>query len=318
MTVDIQRTVASDHPGFVLKNKWLRVVVLPGLGGRIWELLDVRRSRQWIWHRPGVALRKVDVGSTYDDVWAGGWEELFPNDAPGWFEGRKLPDHGEWWTLSWSTDAAVETGAAVLRMQATSTICKAACTKEIRLETDSNVVNIAYSIRSLETVPFHFLFKQHLPVQLSHDCELVIPGGDVCAVDPAFGTLLSSGDDVELSADGDARTYRIDGLRRVPSRPGRHREFVYLSGLAGGTCGVDDRAAGASLRLNFDVRHWPYLWLFLTYGGWRDCFTAVLEPCTSMPKELSEATRLGQTACLSPGAIFATGVSVRLDGLSCS
>jgi hypothetical protein len=67
--------------------------------------------------------------------------------------------------------------------------------------------------------------------------------------------------------------------------------------------------------MRFDAGSLPYVWLFLTYGGWRDLYTAVLEPCTNMPKDLAEAARLNQSARLDPGAEFATTVAVTLGGL---
>ena len=47
-------------------------------------------------------------------------------------------------------------------------------------------------------------------------------------------------------------------------------------------------------------------------GGWRDCYTAVLEPCTNLPKDLTEAVRAGTSARLAPGETFRTSVAVAL------
>jgi hypothetical protein len=79
-------------------------------------------------------------------------------------------------------------------------------------------------------------------------------------------------------------------------------------------CGVDDLDAGASLRMQFDLRVMPFVWLFLSYGGWRNAYTAVLEPCTNLPKDRAEAMRLGQSAALAPGETFTTSVTVHLKG----
>ena len=75
-----------------------------------------------------------------------------------------------------------------------------------------------------------------------------------------------------------------------------------------------DRAADASLRMDYEQRSFPFVWFFLSYGGWRDVYTAVLEPCTNMPKDLAEAVRRSQSARLLPGAAFETTLRVSLSG----
>ena len=86
--------------------------------------------------------------------------------------------------------------------------------------------------------------------------------------------------------------------------------------LPQGWCGIEDLRRCATLRMNFDVNAFPYVWLFLTYGGWRNLYTAVLEPCSNMPKQLADAVRVGQAALLMPGQEFVTTVSVTLSGPS--
>ena len=304
----------DGHPAAVLENPHLRATILPTLGGRVWSLEDRLRGRQWIWHREGVPLVAHPAGALYDDVWAGGWEELFPNDAAGTFEGRQLPDHGEWWTLAFHAEPAVSDVAATLRLTATTGVIRAACVKEFTLAHDAPVLTVTYRIRSLEDRPFHFLFKQHLAVAITPSCRLVLPGGDVEAVDPAFGTLMpgpgSHAWPVAPGPDGTSADLRV-----IPPAESRDREFVYIRDLAGGWCGVVDLDREASLRMAFDQREMPFVWLFLSYGGWRDTYTAVLEPCTNLPKDLGEAVRRRQSARLSPGQEFVTTVKVQLAGL---
>lgn len=297
----------------MLENARIRASVIPALGGRVWELLDRVRGRQWIWHSEEVPLAVSPSGASYDDVWAGGWEELFPNDAPADFEGRALPDHGEWWTTAWAVAEASGGAEAVVRLVADMRVRRASCIKEFRLGADADTIHVSYRIESREPEPFHFLFKQHLAIELTPSCELALPGGRVTAVDPAFGTMLAGSGPFDWPLARGTDLDDID-LRRVPAR-GTEREFVYVTKLPESWCGVDDVSAGASLRMRFDDRHMTFLWLFLSYGGWRDCYTAVLEPCTNMPKDLAEAVRAGQSARLEAGGVFQTSVSVTLGAL---
>lgn len=313
MRARVRHASVNGFDAVTLENAKLRTTVIPALGGRVWELVDLLRDRQWIWHRDEVLLNEVDVGSTYDDVWAGGWEEVFPNDAPGPFEGRDLPDHGEWWAVPWVIDEATDGDQAILRLSTTLAVRKVACVKEFRLANDDATISVSYRIENQGTEGFHFLFKQHLPVALHSGCELVLPGGRVTAVDPGFGSLLPGVGPFEWPAAGGVAGET--GLCRVLLPSSAAREFVYVDSLPAGWCGVDDLSRAASLRMEFDLACMPYIWLFLTYGGWRGCYTAVLEPCTNMPKSLPEAVRAGRSGFLPPGGVFHTRVAVSLLSL---
>jgi len=310
MIASVSQDMVAGFETVVIENPRLRAVLIPRLGGRVWELLDRSRDRQWIWHREDTPLADSPPGSVYDDVWAGGWEELFPNDAPGFFEGRPLLDHGEWWTTSWGI-AETSTGAeAVVRLVAEAPICGALCSKEYRVASSGSGLRVSYRIENQREETFHFLFKQHLPVKISPSCRLALPGGQVTAVDQKFGTMLPGPGPFTWPHAGDR------DLRLVPPRSHGGREFVYVTGLPDRWCGVDDVEKGAALRMRYDARQLPFVWLFLSYEGWRDCYTAVLEPCTNMPKDLAEAVRIGQSACLLPGGIFETDVTVTVGALT--
>lgn len=313
MNASIRRSTVGRFDALVLESDSLRAVVLPALGARVWELEDRVRGRQWIWNRGLENLREQPIGACYDDVWAGGWEELFPNDAPGVFEGRNLPDHGEWWASPWKIAELREGAEPVLRLTSRMSVVRASCSKEFRLLADGATLGVRYVIRSEERLPFHFLFKQHLPIRLTPECRLRLPGGTVRAVDASFGSKLSNTDEFDWP-HAPGRT-RFTDLQEVPVESSRQQEFLYVRELPEPWCGVDDARNAASIRMRFDATILPYVWLFLTYGGWRGHYTAVLEPCTNLPKDLSEAVRLGRAARLEPGQEFATQVSVTVSPL---
>jgi hypothetical protein len=200
-----------------------------------------------------------------------------------------------------------------VRLSATSSVVKADCTKEFRLARNEATLSVSYSIRSNECAPFHFLFKQHLPIRITPDCRLCMPGGRVQAVDPSFSTILhgSGPFDWPFAGEGD----QVTDLRVIPHSSSKAKEFIYVRDLPEPWCGVEDTKKGASIRMNFDQRQLPFVWLFLSYGGWRDVYTAVLEPCTNLPKDLAEAVRLKQSARLEPGQEFKKTVSVTLADL---
>lgn len=314
MTVQVSRGMAGEFETIILENPRVRAVIVPALGGRVWELEDRLRQRQWIWHRPDVPLKAPQVGAVYDDVWSGGWEELFPNDAPGLFDDRQLPDHGEWWAMAWTLMDVTAAAEARVALTANSQIVRASCVKEFHLANDGATLSVTYRIRSAEPQPFYFLFKQHLPVAIAPGCRLRLPGGRAKPVDPDFSTLLRSGSGFDWPEATHAAG--VVDMQQVLPPSSKRKEFVYVRDLPEAWCGVDDPGAGASIRMTFDPSVFPYVWLFITYGGWRDLYTVVLEPCSNMPKDLAEAVQAGQSALLLPGQEFVTTVSVTLSDWS--
>jgi hypothetical protein len=192
-------------------------------------------------------------------------------------------------------------------------VIKASCTKEFRLDADTTTLTVAYQIRSEEREPFDFLFKQHLPLELAPGCRLLLPGGKVRAVDPSFSTLVRGSEPFDWPMAPTSNGHAVD-LALVPASSVRAKDFLYVWDLPESWCGVE-HPNGASIRMDFDAQTLPFVWLFLTYGGWRDLYTAVLEPCSNMPKNLAQAVRLGQSARLHPGQEFRTAVSVTLGGV---
>ncbi len=88
----------------VLENRLLRVVILPAAGAKIWQITYKPHDADLLWNNPRIAPSRLPSNSHYDDVWSGGWDELFPNDEISVIEGEGYPDHGELWTGEWDAE----------------------------------------------------------------------------------------------------------------------------------------------------------------------------------------------------------------------
>ena len=82
-----------------LENDIIRITVLPQLGGRIWSLIHLPTSRELLWQNQYLPPAVAEYGAGYDSGWAGGWDEVFPSDAPAEIDGVAYPDHGEIWSV---------------------------------------------------------------------------------------------------------------------------------------------------------------------------------------------------------------------------
>lgn len=189
-------------------------------------------------------------------------------------------------------------------------VIRASCTKTVELRDGEHAIRVRYEIVNRESRTIRFLFKQHLAIAIEEGQRIELPDGKVTPVETGFGSIARPGP-TRWPYGEDARGNRLD-ISAVPAPSSNRREFVYVSELSEGWCGVRDNSTGARLRMSFQSKVFPFTWLFLTYGGWRDHFTAVLEPCTNMPKSLSAACAAGNCASLAAGATFRTEVRVDL------
>ena len=63
-------------------------------------------------------------------------------------------------------------------------------------------------------------------------------------------------------------------------------------------------------RYQYDKKIFPYQWYFASYGGFLNHYTAIIEPCTSMPMSVNNAKALHQCTVLEPGEEINTLVSI--------
>ena len=98
----VERTMFEGHECIILKSGSLRVVVLPGLGGKIASFTDTQSGFDFAYVNPFTGI----VKHPYDSIYAtsdSGFGDLFPNIGVGFYpkdpwKGVPLPDKGEIWT----------------------------------------------------------------------------------------------------------------------------------------------------------------------------------------------------------------------------
>jgi hypothetical protein len=101
----ISHGICGGFPAVVLCNALVGATVLPTLGARIVSLRSLRTSREWLWRAAdGRGLFSSSAGNVFESGPLAGMDECLPTIAPCVDAGRKLPDHGEAWTSSWSTE----------------------------------------------------------------------------------------------------------------------------------------------------------------------------------------------------------------------
>lgn len=300
----------------VLENRMLRLVILPQAGGKLWQITYKPTDTDLLWNNPRIAPAKLPMNSRYDDVWSGGWDELFPNDEPSVIEGEAYPDHGELWTGEWAAETFSGEEEAGVRLRYTTPISSIQIEKVIRLCGERSRIEFHHRFTNLGRTAFPFLWKLHPAMAVSAQHRLDFPPMKV-ELEPAFpGTLAGAAQPADWPM---VKTPAGDvDLRRIPAESARQLYFFYGNQMKGNWCALTNTASGLACALQFDTAVFPCCWLFATYGGWRNYNVAVLEPCTGYPLNFAAMQAAGRHRTLAPGETLETDIRFLVqEGLRC-
>jgi galactose mutarotase-like enzyme len=295
-----------------LENFTLKLAIRPDLGGRIDQLYDKRTDRDWLWHPPeydAAQTRTLPLGASFDDHWTGGWDEIFPNDAPDDFRGERRVDHGELWSQSWKIEEQSQ-DQVTLSLQCQTVPVRVV--KTIALHPTQPEFQITHQFENQSNTEVPFLFKHHAAIAIEPGDEILLPD---CLIEPVvleFSTLIGQAGKTQFPMAVDAQGQPVD-LRKTRDRQSQQREFFYSSELAVGECGVGHGRLQTALKMRFDRADFPYVWMLQSYGGWRDFYVLIAEPCTTMPYDLEVACQNGTVAILQPGETQTRNLTVAIE-----
>ena len=286
-----------------LENHLVQVDVVPRLGGKIIHFLHKGLDRQFLWKNPRLRLRELAIGAGYDDHFSGGWDELLPNDEAEEIGGEPWADHGELWT----TPLDVEADGAGVTLTGILPINPLSYRRTMWLEDDEPVLRMETTVANTGRSGIEFLWKLHPALKISPGAEIIVPARTAIPVSPDFSRFG------ELERfDWPDGAMATGGLRadRVPELTGT-TDFLYLTELADGVCSLAHKAENWRFAVEFPKDVFPTVWIFASFGGWRDHEVLILEPCTTWPKNLSESIPLGHAVKLVPGESITAEISVR-------
>jgi hypothetical protein len=303
MTVSVSTEWSYNGIGTViLENGLLRAVVMPGLGAKIWQLTYLPAGRELLWRNPRLTPRPVPFHSAYDDVFFGGWDELFPNDAPEELAGERLPDHGEIWTLPWRWALERATpDEATLHLWVETPI--SACRVEKWITLRDGEAKLRFQHRITNTGPHEqpFLWKLHPALAADEHSRIDMGAEEVYVED--FGPPRNGRTGVSYSwpflTDDEGRRH---DMRRCLPITARVNEFQYATRMSAGWCALTHTRERLGFGLAWDSAVLPSCWIFASYGGWRNLQVAILEPCSGYPLSVAEGVPNGTHQVLAAGA----------------
>jgi hypothetical protein len=292
-------------PAVVMENDALAVTLLPELGGKVWQLRHKSTDTELLWHNPRIRPRPVPFGAGYDDVFAGGWDELFPNDEPESLGGEPYPDHGEVWSLPWDWDVISSgPGRAEVRLSLLTPISGCRLEKSVVLPGTGSRLVVRSRLTNTTARPLPYLWKQHVAVPIAAGDRVDLPATSMYVEhfgEPRTGRT-GFGYEWPHAPGADGATH---DMRIAPRADSGVAEFQYATGLTAGWCAVT-RTNGVGLGLAFDDSVFRSCWTFASYGGWRGLEVLILEPCTGHPVSVTAGVESGTHFVLAPGQTVAT------------
>ena len=262
-----------------LADDRLRLTVIPRWGGKVAELFDVRRQREWLFENPALFYRLPEYGADYGrDFDVGGFDECFPTIKPcpypakPW-QGTPLPDHGEIWSIPWT--ATVE--GEMLHLVTQGRRLPYRFEKSIRLLGDGAAC-FRYRLVNLSRFPMPFIWSSHPMLAIRPGMQLTLPVESMRVFyAPAFPA--QSGQVIAWP-----RFQDLD-LSRVPEPGAGMAVKLFSPRLSEGWAALADPEDGANFRFEFDPAAVTHFGLWLNYGGWTGVpgtepyFNLAPEPC---------------------------------------
>jgi hypothetical protein len=234
------------------------------------------------------------LGASYDDHFFGGFDELLPNDLAEKVNGEALIDHGELWTTPLRAFVEGET----LALEGQLPITPLAYRKTLRLSGNSLVLD--YRLSNQSRKPLDLLWKLHPALRVTPGAEIDVPARRARAADPDWSRVK---DTSEFPWDTRRNLHSVGALDGST-------EFLYLLDLERGRCGLSHAKENWAFHMSFDEKLFSSVWIFASFGGWRDLELLILEPCTTPQLSLAECSKTGACLHLVPGEVIETRVQI--------
>jgi galactose mutarotase-like enzyme len=284
----IAETAYENLLAYRLADDSVRLTILPHWGGKIAEIYDLRRGREWLFRNPALAYRLPTYDSNYArDFDVGGFDECFPNVGAGAYpsgpwRGTPLPDHGEVWSLPWGTQVLGDQ----LFLTAHGIRLPYRLEKNIRLLGGGRV---RFDYRAINRAPFPmpFLWSSHPLFALQPGMKINLPTPHL-RVHGGVNFPAQHGDVIDLTRAAARDLSVADPLANLAVK-------LFSPRLAEGWAELADPSDGATFRFDFDPDRVTHLGLWLNYGGWAGApgaapyFNLGLEPCLGAPDTLDTA-----------------------------
>jgi len=294
----ISKSIINGIEILTAQNDFIRCEIAPTAGGKIISVFNKGLNKEFLWSNRSLSLQLLNPGSDYDSNFWGGIDELIPNDIPETIDSVSYPDHGELWTTSLQHEASDEKIKVYGKLPLSGLYYE----KTLYLDHDLPIIHLNYRIINQSGSRKNFLWKLHAALTIGSGDKLVTDARKARIVDPEYSRFK----DIE---EFNWPIIENTNASIVPFR-NNTMDFFYLYDLYQGEMQLENESDGSLFVYNYDKQIFPYQWYFASYGKFFGHFTAILEPCTTMPISVNDAKINRQCSMLEPGQEINTSVRI--------
>ena len=275
----VSESAVSGWTTVVLANELLRVVVLPGKGADIYQLVHLRSDVDFMIKTPwglepsGSANREGSAEIEFLYNYEGGWQELFPsvNDACV-YRSKKIPFHGEVATMAWHYRVVVDSldEVAVL-FWVTCGQTPFRLERWMRLRRGTPTLYLEEKVTNTSCEIAHFVWGQHCVLGapfIEEGCRLNAPARTLATPASLYEASARLAPDQRSVWPTAALRSGGEADMRIVCGPAleAHDEF-FLSSLTAGWVSVTNPRLDLTFSLSWDPTVFRGIQIWQPYGG---------------------------------------------------
>jgi galactose mutarotase-like enzyme len=300
----------------ILENPLLRIVTMPGLGGKI-ASIQLLPGGEELLQQPLLPYAPRIPYMRFDDGDASGWDECLPSvtacevQTPTGI--ASVPDHGDFWQLEWQVESHTE---KALTLFADGFSLPLRFSKTLRLE--DNSLQVSYSVLNTGDHEVAYVWSAHPLFVAEPGDRIVLPLSvkEVVVEGSGDGRLGAHGDKHPWPQTKLANGEACDLSLADPISAGVG-DKLFTVAPPEGWCALERTRLQHRVEMHFDPQESPYLGLWICYGGWpenranrQQC--VALEPCFAEGDSLSIAASEGRARKVAPGGEDRWSVELRI------
>lgn len=311
----------------IMQNELLSMSVLVGKGTDIISLLYKPEDIEFMWISPKDFSSNSLVNLDFLETYLGGWQEIIPNGGPpGIYKGASYGQHDESPLLPWQYEIICDepdciTAKFIINLK------KAPLTleKNIKILSGKPFIYINEKLINYSGETIEFMWGHHpcfgSPF-LSEDCiidfkaEKLISNAQSISSNP----LVRPGSEGCLenfpSSDGKSMV----NLSKVLNKNAKVADLLYATGLKENYFRITNPKKKISIKFEFDLEVFKYLYYWLVYGGsdgypwYNNTYSLAIEPWSSFPGlGIPETIRNKTALSIKPGQHIETWLTISIE-----